>query len=175
MAGTDFIDAFRSTFMGQRNQVQAEKAAEKAAEKTKQAQANAFLNALRNAVEKEESGKTPATDTPGVNGIIDKEKNPEIPENIKKIEPLKATDNSGTYSEDDYVTYTYRPGDNFGQVIKNLGLNTDAGLWGEDGDVEFYTEQLYEQGALDEQGNIPIGTTIKLRKRWAIPKNIQLS
>ena len=34
MAGTDFIDAFRSTFMGQRDQVKAEKKAEKAQTQT---------------------------------------------------------------------------------------------------------------------------------------------
>lgn len=74
-------------------------------------------------------------------------------------------DKNTPVAEEDIVEYTYKPGDTFGQVIKNLGLNTDAGLWGEDGDVEFYTNQLYEQGALDERGNIPIGTTIRLRRR----------
>lgn len=90
------------------------------------------------------------------------------------------TDNSGdegttadTTTEDteDTIEYTYKPGDTFGQVIKNLGLNTDKGLWGPDGDVEYYTKQLEPQlwssGAW-EQGrrqNIPIGTTIKLKRR----------
>ena len=62
----------------------------------------------------------------------------------------------------DEVSYTYKSGDTFGQVILNLGLQTNHGLWGEDGDVAFYTNQLHEQGIY---GNIPVGTTIKLRRR----------
>lgn len=53
----------------------------------------------------------------------------------------------------------------FGQKIIDLGLATDHGLWGADGDVEFYTKQLYDQGALDERGNLRIGVPIKLKRR----------
>lgn len=60
------------------------------------------------------------------------------------------------------VSYTYKTGDTFGQVILDLGLATGHGLWGDDGDVAFYTRQLHEQGIY---GNIPIGTTIKLTPR----------
>jgi hypothetical protein len=60
------------------------------------------------------------------------------------------------------VTYVYKQGDSFGQVILNLGLQSGKGLWGSDGDVEFYTNQLHEQGIY---GNIPIGTKIKLTRR----------
>lgn len=60
------------------------------------------------------------------------------------------------------VSYTYKKGDTFGQVILDLGLNTSHGLWGADGDVAYYTEQLHEQGIY---GNIPIGTTIYLTPR----------
>lgn len=60
------------------------------------------------------------------------------------------------------VTYTYKQGDTFGQVICDLGLKTNHGLWGEDGDVNYYTEQLHKQGIY---GNIPIGTTITLTPR----------
>lgn len=60
------------------------------------------------------------------------------------------------------VTYTYKQGDTFGQVIRSLGLETSHGLWGTDGDVNYYTEQLHKQGIY---GNIPVGTTIKLKKR----------
>ena len=60
------------------------------------------------------------------------------------------------------VSYTYKKGDTFGQVILDLGLNTSHGLWGADGDVAYYTEQLHEQGIY---GNIPIGTTIILTPR----------
>lgn len=60
------------------------------------------------------------------------------------------------------VKYTYKSGDTFGQVICNLGLKTSHGLWGPDGDVAYYTEQLHQQGIY---GNIPIGTTITLKPR----------
>ena len=68
-------------------------------------------------------------------------------------------------TEGEYVTFTYKPGDTFGQKIVDLGLATDNGLWGTDGDVNFYTRQLIEQGALDENGNVKLGQTYKLRKR----------
>lgn len=60
------------------------------------------------------------------------------------------------------VSYTYQTGDTFGAVIFKLGLQTDNGLWGDNGDVAFYTNQLHEQGIY---GNIPVGATIKLRRR----------
>ena len=60
------------------------------------------------------------------------------------------------------VSYTYKKGDTFGQVVKNLGLETSAGLWGANGDVRFYTNQLHKQGIY---GNIPIGRTIYLTSR----------
>ena len=61
------------------------------------------------------------------------------------------------------VSYTYQEGDTFGAVILKLGLQTNHGLWDKDnGDVAFYTNQLHEQGIY---GNIPVGTTIKLRRR----------
>lgn len=60
------------------------------------------------------------------------------------------------------VTYTYKKGDTFGQVICDLGLKTSHGLWGDNGDVAYYTEQLHKQGIY---GNVPIGTTIKLTPR----------
>lgn len=65
-------------------------------------------------------------------------------------------------SKKGYVSYTYKKGDTFGQVICNLGLKTSHGLWGSDGDVAYYTKQLNEQGIY---GNIPVGTTIKLTPR----------
>lgn len=67
----------------------------------------------------------------------------------------------------DVVEYTYQPGDTFGQVIKNLGLESGNGLWGSNGDVEYYTQQLMDQGIWPDgtRGNIPIGTTIKLKRR----------
>jgi len=63
------------------------------------------------------------------------------------------------------VKYTYKQGDTFGQVICDLGLKTSHGLWGEDGDVAYYTEQLIAQGALDANGNVIVGRTIYLTPR----------
>ena len=80
-------------------------------------------------------------------------------------ESAAKAESTPTESESDVVTYTYKPGDTFGQVLLNLGLNTGNGLWGSGGDVEYYTRQLMEQGALDRYGNVPIGTTIKLKRR----------
>ena len=88
-------------------------------------------------------------------------------------EEAKSDDNAKTedVDESDIVTYTYQPGDTFGQVIKNLGLNTGNGLWGANGDVEYYSKQLEDQlwnsGVWDRglRQNIPIGTTIKLKRR----------
>ena len=84
----------------------------------------------------------------------------------------KAMDTAMAEDAGDVVEYTYKPGDTFGQVILDLGLNTDRGLWGDDGDVEFYAKQLDDQ--LNKSGvwhgvrdNIPIGTTIKLKRRPA--------
>ena len=62
----------------------------------------------------------------------------------------------------DTIYFKYMPGDTLGNVIKELGLQTDKGLWGPDGDVEYYTKQLREQGI---NGNIPTDRIIKLQKR----------
>ena len=59
----------------------------------------------------------------------------------------------------DKVSYTYKSGDTFGQVILNLGLNTGHGLWGDDGDVAYYAKQL------GISGNIPVGTTLTFTRR----------
>lgn len=85
------------------------------------------------------------------------------------------TENSGTQNQPtntqedtgEIIEYTYKPGDTFGQVITNLGLTTDNGLWGPNGDVAYYTQQLVDQGVWADgvPRNIPIGTTIKLRRR----------
>jgi len=72
---------------------------------------------------------------------------------------------SDAVSEGGYVTFTYKPGDSFGQKIVDLGLATNNGLWGQDGDVNFYTRQLIDQDALDANGNIKLGQTFKLRRR----------
>lgn len=63
------------------------------------------------------------------------------------------------------VKYVYKPGDTFGQVILDLGLATDHGLWGDSGDVAYYTQQLESQGALDSNGNVIVGREIVLTPR----------
>lgn len=79
-------------------------------------------------------------------------------------------DGSAAATSDDEVTFQLdRANDpnykGFGQKIVDLGLATDKGLWGSDGDVAFYTKQLYDQGALDANGNLKIGVPIKLKRR----------
>lgn len=66
------------------------------------------------------------------------------------------------YSAEDFVSYTYKPGDTFGRVLMKVGLSDGRNLWGPNGDVAYYTKQLNDQGIY---GNIPIGTTINLRRR----------
>lgn len=77
--------------------------------------------------------------------------------------PKKSSgDDSG---DEEVVEFSYKPGDAFGQKIIDLGLATDNGLWGDDGDVAYYTKQLRDQGALDSYGNIILGKNWKLKKR----------
>lgn len=85
-----------------------------------------------------------------------------LPKEFDKDEPVVESEEEPEQTKDDVIEYTYKQGDTFGQVIVNLGLTTSHGLWGDNGDVNYYNTQLHEQGIY---GNIPIGTTIKLRKR----------
>lgn len=91
------------------------------------------------------------------------------PDGTSKTEAAETSDAQTDNTEDtgEIIEYTYKPGDTFGQVITNLGLKTDKGLWGPDGDVAYYTQQLVDQGIWEDgiPHNIPIGTTIKLRRR----------
>lgn len=100
--------------------------------------------------------------TPTTENTTDKK-----PDTTDTTETTKPTEEAKLASTDDsdVVTYTYKPGDTFGQVVLDLGLGTANGLWGANGDVDYYTKQLIDQGALNAYGNIPIGTTIKLRRR----------
>ena len=83
-------------------------------------------------------------------------------EQMTQQEMEKAKADEAAMQADDTVEYTYKPGDTFGRVIMNMGLADGRNLWGPDGDVAYYTKQLNDQGIY---GNIPIGTTIKLRRR----------
>lgn len=75
-------------------------------------------------------------------------------------EPVASNDSPKPSS--DAIEYTYQSGDTFGEVITKLGLKTSHGLWGSDGDVVYYTNQLRGQGIT---GNIPVGKTIRLTRR----------
>lgn len=165
MAGTDFLDFYRSTFMGQRDQVNAEKKAAKAEAKAAQAAKEAekaqesakYAEGLKNAQEKVNSFLS------NLRNAVENAAKDASSEETKVEAPAQDT----TIDDENTIEYTYKAGDTFGQVIRDLGLGTDAGLWGDDGDVAYYTQQLVDQGALDSRGNIPIGTKIKLRRRGA--------
>lgn len=73
--------------------------------------------------------------------------------------------NIGYSAYDDSYSIPYLEGDTLGDVINELGIGTQNGLWGANGDVAYYTNQLMEQGALDKNGNIKPGTVIKLTRR----------
>ena len=60
------------------------------------------------------------------------------------------------------ITYSYVPGDTFGQVLLNLGISDGAHLWGAGGDVEYYTQQLIDQNVLDRRGNVLLYTPFTL-------------
>lgn len=85
-----------------------------------------------------------------------------------KTSDVKA-DNSNSETADETITFQLKANDptykGFGQKLVDLGLATSKGLWGGDGDVQFYTKQLYEQGAIDSRGNLKVGVPIKLKKR----------
>ena len=85
-----------------------------------------------------------------------------VPEPTPEPEPTPAPSN--------IVTYTYVKGDYFSKVIQKLGLATTNGLWGKNGDVAYYNEQLRQAGILNYYAgkywnNIPVGTEIKLERR----------
>lgn len=84
----------------------------------------------------------------------------EIQAPVVESKPAQA-DNKPTV-KNPVVKYTYKQGDTFGQVIVDLGLKTSHGLWGNDGDVDYYTNQLRAQGIT---GNIPVGKQIVLTPR----------
>lgn len=60
--------------------------------------------------------------------------------------------------------YTYKNGDTFAKVLVDNGLSDGTNLWGPNGDVAFYEDQLKQQGIT---GNIPEGTTIRLTPRYS--------
>lgn len=66
--------------------------------------------------------------------------------------------------EEKTITYTYKKGDCFSKVLVNLGISENH-LWGADGTVAYYTEQLISQNLLDPNGNVIIGIPFTLHLR----------
>lgn len=100
-------------------------------------------------------------------------KNTEAKTEEPKVEEVKEEVKEEPKEDDgETIEYTYKAGDTFGQVIKDLGLESGNGLWGNNGDVNYYTQQLIDQGLWGNgmAGNIPIGTTIRLKKRQLTPE-----
>ena len=64
----------------------------------------------------------------------------------------------------DKINYVYVKGDYFSKVLVRLGLD-EGHLWGEDGTVKYYTNQLVEQNVLDYRGNVLIGVPFTLTRR----------
>lgn len=64
----------------------------------------------------------------------------------------------------DKITYSYVPGDSFGNVLIKLGLD-EGNLWGASGTVRYYTNQLIEQGALTERGYVRLNFPFTLTRR----------
>jgi len=62
------------------------------------------------------------------------------------------------------VTYTYVKGDYFSKVLTKLGLD-ENNLWGDNGTVNYYSQQLIEQNMLDYRGNVKIGVPFTLKRR----------
>ena len=84
----------------------------------------------------------------------------------KEADDLKSKPKEKTKENpDDYIEFTYNPGDAFGQKILDLGIATNNGLWGDNGDVAYYTQQLIDGGYLDGNGNVKLGVPIRLKKR----------
>lgn len=69
-----------------------------------------------------------------------------------------------TPTPEDTITYSYVPGDYFSKVLVKLGLD-EGHLWGATGTVNYYTNQLIEQGVLDARGNVKLYTPFTLRRR----------
>ena len=84
------------------------------------------------------------------------------PKTYEEPEPTPPTPTPAPSSE---VTYSYVPGNTFGQVLLDLGLSDGTHLWGAGGDVEYYTRQLVEQNVLDYRGNVLLYTPFTLTRK----------
>lgn len=84
------------------------------------------------------------------------------PKTYEEPEPTPPTPTPTPSGE---VTYSYVPGNTFGQVLLDLGLSDGTHLWGAGGDVEHYTRQLVEQNVLDYRGNVLLYTPFTLTRK----------
>lgn len=87
-----------------------------------------------------------------------------VPGNYNPTPTTEPTTDSTTEPETGEVSYTYVKGDYFSRVLVQLGYD-EGKLWGEDGSVRYYTNQLIEQGVLDANGNIKVGVPFTLTRR----------
>ena len=89
-----------------------------------------------------------------------------IVEYVEDPAPTPSPTPEPTPEPDNKVWYTYKEGDTFGQVLKDLGLD-EGHLWGDDGTVAYYTDQLWstQPEIFDENGNIKIGVPFYLIPR----------
>lgn len=81
------------------------------------------------------------------------------PKTYEEPQPTPPTPEPG-----DKITYSYVPGDTFGNVLIKLGLD-EGNLWGNAGTVKYYTKQLIEQGALTEYGYVRLGFPFTLTRK----------
>lgn len=86
------------------------------------------------------------------------------PKAYVKPEPKPTPTPTPTPAPSKTVTYTYVKGDYFSKVLKKLGLD-EGHLWGKNGTVAYYTQQLVEQKVLDSRGNVKIGVPFTLTRR----------
>lgn len=89
-----------------------------------------------------------------------------IEANTPKPEPAPEPTPEPEPVPDNAVWYTYKDGDTFGQVLKDLGLD-EGELWGENGTVNYYTDQLWNRqpDIFDENGNVKVGVPFYLIPR----------
>lgn len=86
------------------------------------------------------------------------------PKAYVKPEPTPTPTPTPTPAPSNQIAYTYVKGDYFSKVLKKLGLD-EKNLWGKNGTVKYYTQQLVEQGVLDKRGNVKIGVPFTLTRR----------
>lgn len=90
------------------------------------------------------------------------------PKNRPGLDAGISAPNSGSLKDSDEwdeVEVTIQPGQSFGQMLIDSGLATDHGLWGSDGDVAYYEQQLRDAGAIKDAGNISAGQKLRIKRR----------